>query len=179
MELSEDEIRNDVIYQLGALQAFAAAHRTKVTHICPHGKLGNMVIVRPTYARAFVNAVKAVDHSIIIYTQPGETAKAAQSAGIPIALVGNIDRSYEDDGTLTPRSIEGAVLHDPKAIAERAIRLIEDGVLISRGGVKLHNRPDTILLHSDGVNGLEIARAVHDKIENSGIVIRSYAKSRS
>ncbi|MCI1225461.1 LamB/YcsF family protein [Bifidobacterium sp.] len=175
MELSETEVRTDIIYQLGALQAFAAAHGTKVTHLCPHGKLGNSVITRPDYAKAMVDAIYSVDPSIVLYTQPGQTANLARERGLRIAMVGNIDRSYEDDGTLTPRGLPGAVLTDPEEIAARTIRLVKDGILISRNGKELQRHVDTILLHSDGANGLGIAKVVRQRVAEAGITIHRFA----
>lgn len=171
MELSAEEVRTDVLFQLGALSAFTTAHATRISHLCPHGKLGNLSIVRADYAEALVAAVCAFDPRIAIYTQPGETAKAAEAAGLPIVMVGNIDRSYEADGTLTPRTIDGAVLHEPEVIAERALRMVTEGTVVCRTGEEIENRPDSLLLHSDGPDGLAIAHHVRQRLEAAGVSI--------
>lgn len=179
MDLTENEIRTDITYQLGALQAFAVAHGSRVTHLCPHGKLGNLSIVRAEYAQALTQAIADVDPSIVVYTQPGETQRAAEAAGLRTAMVGNIDRSYEDDGTLTPRSMENAVLHDATEIADRALRMVTEGVVESRTGRILPYRPDSLLLHSDGADGLAVAKAVRAALETAGVEIRSLVQSAS
>jgi len=80
MDLTADEVRTDTIYQLGALSAFAAAHGTTLSHLAPHGRLGNLVATRPDYAEAVVDAVDAVDPSLVVLAQDGCLADAARSA---------------------------------------------------------------------------------------------------
>src|SRR5699024_8721415 len=93
-----------------------------------------------------------------------------------VAHVGAIDRSYEDDGTLTPRSIPGAVLHDPNEIAERAVRLVTRGALSSRGGREIPMQVDTVLLHGDGPDAVALARRVRKELEAAGVEIRPLHK---
>lgn len=171
MDLSPDEVRTDILYQLGALDAFARAHGTRVTHLCPHGRLGNLVIVRPDYAEAMVQAIQQFDPSIVLFTQAGEVVPRASRAGIRVAYVGAVDRSYEDDGTLTPRSVPGAVLHDPDEIAARTVKLVTEGVLVSRQGTPLEVRADTVLLHGDGPGAVELARRIRSDLEAAGVEI--------
>jgi UPF0271 protein len=173
MDLTPDEVRTDILYQLGALDAFARSHGTRVTHLCPHGRLGNLVVVRPDYAEAMVRAVQEFDPAIILFTQAGEVVTAAERAGIRVAYVGVVDRSYEDDGTLTPRSIPGAVLHDPDEIAARTVKLVTEGVLISRHGTPLQMRTDTVLLHGDGPGAVDLARRIRAELEAAGVEISS------
>ena len=88
MGLSAHEVQNDVLYQLGALSGFAAFNGTKVTHIAPHGRLGNLVAVRADYASAVAEAAAQVDNELIVVAQEGELASAARSAGLDVAIVG-------------------------------------------------------------------------------------------
>lgn len=171
MELSPEEIRTDILYQLGALSAFAAAHGTRVTHLCPHGRLGNLVITRPDYARAMAEAVHQFDARVILFTQAGEVVPVAEELGLRIAMVGAVDRSYEDDGTLTARSIPGAVLHDPDEIAARTVRMVTEGMILSRGGVELPIQCDTVLLHGDGPDAVVLARRIRAELESAGVTI--------
>lgn len=172
MDLTPEEVRTDILYQLGALSAFATAHGTRVTHICPHGRLGNLVITRADYAQAMVEAAQQFDPAITVFTQAGEVVAAAEAANMRVAYVGAVDRSYEDDGTLTPRSIPGAVLHDPDEIAERTVRLVTQGTLVSRGGVELPMQTDTVLLHGDGPDAVALARRIRAELETAGVQIR-------
>jgi UPF0271 protein len=171
MDLTAEEVRTDILYQLGALSGFAGAHGTRVTHLCPHGRLGNLVITRADYAEAMAQAVHAFDPSIVLFTQAGEVVAAAERLGLRTAMVGAIDRSYEDDGTLTPRSIPGAVLHDPEEIAERTVRMVLEGTIVSRGGAVLPVRTDTVLLHGDGPDAVALAHRVRGELEAAGVRI--------
>lgn len=173
MDLTADEVRTDILYQLGALDAFARSHGTRVTHLCPHGRLGNLVVVRPDYAEAMVSAVQAFDPAIVLFTQAGEVVEHAERAGIRVAYVGVVDRSYEDDGTLTPRAIPGAVLHDADEIAARTVKLVTEGVMISRHGTPLPMRTDTVLLHGDGPGAVDLARRIRAELEAAGVEISS------
>ncbi|MFD7480138.1 5-oxoprolinase subunit PxpA, partial [Streptomyces sp. NPDC059837] len=136
MDLTPEEVRTDVLYQIGALQAFAVAHGTRVHHVAPHGRLGNLVAVRPDYARAVVDAVASLDASLVILAQDGELADAARARGLRVGIVGIADRAYRDDGTLVPRSEPGAVIHDPDEVARRTLRMVTEGVIrrLARAG---------------------------------------------
>lgn len=112
MDLTPDEVRTDVLYQIGALQAFAAAHGTRVRHVAPHGRLGNLVATRPDYAAAVADAVASLDRSLIVLAQDGALADAARARDLRVGIVGIADRAYRDDGTLVPRSEPGAVIHE-------------------------------------------------------------------
>ncbi|MFB9619854.1 LamB/YcsF family protein [Brooklawnia cerclae] len=169
MDLAAEEVRTDILYQIGALSAFATAHGTRVTHLTPHGKLGNLVITRPDYAQAMVEAAQAFDPSLVIVTQDGEVVRAAQERDARIAMVGVIDRNYEDDGTLTPRGTPEAVLHDPEVILARTLRMVVDGTVVSRTGAVLPVRTDAILLHGDGDGALELARRVRTELLAAGV----------
>lgn len=175
MELTAEEVRTDVLYQLGALSAFAAAHGTSVTHLCPHGRLGNLVITREDYAEAMVEAVAQFDPSIIVLTQAGAVVDAAARRGIKIGLVGVIDRNYEDDGTLTPRREPNAVIHDTDAIVERTVRMVREGVVISRTGKELAVTTDSVLLHGDGPHAVAVARRVKQALIDAGVTIAPLA----
>ena len=118
MDLTADEVRNDVLYQLGALTAFAAYHGASVAHIAPHGRLGNLVATRADYAGAVADAAARMNPGLIVLAQDGELATAAAARRLPVGIVGIADRAYEADGTLVPRGRPGAVIHDPSTIVD-------------------------------------------------------------
>lgn len=171
MDLTPEEVRTDVLYQVGALQAFAVAHGTRVRHVAPHGRLGNLVAVRADYARAVVDAVASLDESLIVLAQDGELADAARSRGLRVGIVGIADRAYEDDGTLVPRSEPGAVIHDPDEIARRTLRMVTEGVVRSVGGKDLPVICDTILLHGDTPGAIALAGRVRAQLLAAGVEI--------
>jgi UPF0271 protein len=171
MDLTADEVRTDVLYQLGALQAFAAANGTRVEHLAPHGRLGNLVATRPDYAAAVVDAVEAVDPGLIVLAQDGELADAARSRGIRVGIVGIADRAYRADGTLVPRSEPGAVLHDEQEIAQRTVRMVVDGEIRSVDGTVVPVQCDTVLLHGDNPTAIGLAHRIRAELQSAGVRI--------
>lgn len=178
MDLSADEVRTDVIYQLGALQAFATAHGSRVTHLAPHGRLGNLVAVRQDYANAVVAAVTSVDPGLRVLVQDGFLADAARAAGLEIGIIGIADRAYEDDGTLVPRTQQGAVIHDDGEIAARTVRMVVDGVIESRSGRAIPVTVDSVLLHGDNEGAVRLARRVRDELVSAGVEVGAPERRR-
>ena len=176
MDLTADEVRTDLLYQVGALHAFAAGHGTRVSHIAPHGRLGNLVATRADYAAAVVDAVSSFDRSLIVLAQDGELATAARSAGLRVAIVGIADRAYRDDGTLVPRGEPGAVIHDEARIAERTVRMVTEGVIRSTGGRDIPVDCDTVLLHGDTPGALALAHRVRKELLAAGVRIAPLAE---
>ncbi len=171
IDLPAQEVRADVLYQLGALSAFAAAHGVRVRHVTPHGRLGNLVAVREDYAQAIAEGLAHAAPDIVVMVGLGAMQRAAQARGLRVAIVGNIDRAYLDDGTLVPRSEPGAVLHDSDEIAERAVRLAVDGFIVTRNGRELPVPADTILVHGDTPEAVVTARRVRTRLEEAGVRI--------
>ncbi|MFF4121586.1 LamB/YcsF family protein [Streptomyces sp. NPDC001714] len=171
MDLTPHEVRTDVLYQVGALQAFAVAHGARVRHVAPHGRLGNLVAVRADYAEAVVDAVASLDESLIVLAQDGELADAARKRGLRVGIVGIADRAYRGDGTLLPRSEPGAVIHDADEIALRTVRMVTEGVIRSVDGTDVPIACDTVLLHGDTPGALALARRVREQLLAAGVEI--------
>jgi 5-oxoprolinase (ATP-hydrolysing) subunit A len=151
-----------VAYQIGALQAITRYAGQTVTHLKAHGALSNMASVDPGYAEAIARAIKTVDARIIFVVLPGtELEVAAVKHGLTIAREGFADRQYEDDLTLSPRSIAGTVIHDPALAAAQALRMARDGEVVSRRGTVLKLEVDTICIHGDEPSAIAVARAVN------------------
>ncbi|MFC9680943.1 LamB/YcsF family protein [Streptomyces sp. NPDC056948] len=176
MDLTPEEVRTDVLYQIGALQAFAVAHGTRVQHVAPHGRLGNLVAVRADYARAVVDAVASLDESLIVLAQDGELADAARARGLRVGIVGIADRAYRDDGTLVPRSEPGAVIHDPDEVARRTLRMVTEGVIRSADGKDIPVACDTVLLHGDSPGAIALAGRIRAELLAAGVEITSLDK---
>ncbi len=176
MDLTADEVRNDVLYQVGALSAFAAYHGTGVAHIAPHGRLGNLVATRADYAEAVADAACRINPDLIVLAQDGALAAAAAGRHLQVAIVGIADRAYEADGTLVPRSRPGAVIHDPSAIVDRTIRMVCEGLIETVAGTDLPIVADTVLLHGDTPGAVQLARQVRAELENAGVRIAPLAQ---
>jgi UPF0271 protein len=171
MDLTADEVRNDVLYQLGALTAFASYHGTKVSHLAPHGRLGNLVATRADYATAVADAASRAQPGVIVMAQDGELSKAAALNQLPVAIVGIADRAYQDDGTLVPRSRPGAVIHDPSQIVKRTIRMVCEGFIETVSGTDIPIVADTILLHGDNPGAVELAKLIRNELISAGVTI--------
>jgi UPF0271 protein len=178
--LSSAEIENLVAYQIGALQAIATMAGHKVTHVKAHGALSNVACEDDMTARAIASAIKAVDrHLIFVVLANSKLVTAGDAAGLPMAHEVFADRAYEDDGNLVSRRKQGAVLHDPAAIAERVVRMVQDGAVVSVTGKIIKMRTDTVCIHGDTKGAVEIARGVRQALRDNGIDVAPFKSRRA
>jgi 5-oxoprolinase (ATP-hydrolysing) subunit A len=172
MSVEPNEIGDLVLYQLGALSAIAKAEGATLRHVKPHGALYNMSVRRADIAEAIVRSVGSFDDTLVVIGLPAsELLSAATRLGLSIAAEGFADRSYEADGSLTPRHLAGAVLSEPGHAAERAVRLVRDGKVLARDGSMLSLTVDTICVHGDTPGAAELAAAVRAGLEEAGITV--------
>jgi len=170
---SLQDITDMIIYQIGALQAMAAAYGHRVGHVKTHGALGNMAFVDRDLSDAIVRAIQAVDKDLVLVTSANnETEKAAEHAGMRIAREIFADRGYGDNGLLLPRSAPGAMIHDPVQAAARILRMLEDGAVTSINGKKFPTRIDTICVHGDGPSAVAMAAEVRQRLVAAGVQIK-------
>ncbi|MCU1529713.1 MAG: LamB/YcsF family protein [Frondihabitans sp.] len=171
IEASEEEIRTDVLYQMGALSAFVKVHGGTISHLAPHGRMGSMATSDALHARAVTDAVLAFDPSLIVICQQGHLEVEARKRGLPVGMVFLGDRAYGDDGMPVSRSLPGSLLHDAAAVAERCVKLVLTGLVTSIDGndVPLGHDVDTILLHGDNKDALEISSALRAALAEADI----------
>lgn len=174
MDLSREEVRADVLYQIGALEAFARVAGTRVTHVSPHGRLGTLVSTDRKYALGVADAVQEYGTGLTVLTLAGELEHEARDRGLPVVVMGLIDRAYEDDGTLVSRREPGAVLHDPDLIAERALSMVLAGSVASRNGVRVPVTCQSLLMHGDNPASIVAAEQVRARLENEGVTIAPF-----
>jgi UPF0271 protein len=165
LKCSAEEVEALVLYQLGALDGFARTAGARVTHVKPHGALSNDACRDPALAAAIAHAVKAY-HSSLILLAPALSAlaTAGAAAGLATALEIYADRSYEDDGQLTPRSETGAVLHQPDDCVAHVAGMIKAGGLATRSGKILPTPIHSICVHGDAPEAVAIASALHAEL---------------
>ncbi len=172
IRMAPEALEDLVVYQIAAAEGVARAAGARLTHVKAHGALNNMASVERGYADAICRAVRAVDPTLLHLVSPGTALEAATLAhDLPIALEAFIDRAYEANGVLTPRSEPGALIVDPAAAAARALALARDGVVIARTGERLAMRVDSLCVHGDGPTAVAAARAARAAIEAAGIEI--------
>jgi UPF0271 protein len=173
MQIAPREVEALIVYQVGALMGFCRAEGVNLVHVKPHGALYNQAMKNKELASAIVNAVACLDKNHKIVGLPGsELLIAAEKVGIPILAEGFPDRGYSADGTLMPRTLPGAIIHEPGQIAEHAVELASRGIGVNLGGQTEFRRVDTLCLHGDHPRALENAKAVRTALERAGIFIR-------
>ena len=127
-------------------------------------------------ADAIARAVASFDRSLILFGLPNsDLVRAGQSAGLRVALEGFADRAYEPDGSLTPRSRAGAVVHDEAIVVRRALRMATEGVVIATDGSELAMRVDTICTHGDTLGAQSLTRALRTGLEQAGVRVAAVA----
>jgi UPF0271 protein len=166
------DLEYSIAYQIGAMQAFAAYSGAPVRHVKAHGALYNMAAKDEAYASAIARAVKTADAKLILVGLPGsEMHKAAERQGLAFAREGFCDRIYRDDGSLMPRSVQGAVIGDPGVAAAQALRFARDGEVVTASGSTLKLKVDTLCVHGDEPAAVSVASAVRSALEGAGITL--------
>jgi UPF0271 protein len=178
MQADPAEVEDSVLAQIGALAAVVRAEGTQLRHVKAHGALYNMAARGRPLADAIARAVRAFDPSLILFGLPGSPLLAAgEAAGLQVAAEGFADRAYEPDGSLTPRSRPGAVVHDPDVVVARAVRMARDGVVLTPDGRDIQVRVDTICVHGDTPGADELTRRIRAGLLEAGIDVRAILPS--
>ena len=155
------ELRDDLIYQTAALDGFCRVAGTRVRYVKPHGALYNTAAVDPVQASAVVDAVADYDATLPVLCQPGSVlARAAADRGLTVVGEGFADRGYRPDGTLVPRSVPGAVLHEPEAVVVQAVRMATTQDVVAVDGTVVPCDVASICVHGDTPGAVELARRV-------------------
>ncbi|GGB95650.1 LamB/YcsF family protein [Cellulomonas carbonis] len=177
VDVAPAELTDEVVYQVGALQAIARASGTRVSYVKPHGALYNAVVHHESHARALVRGVLDVDPTLPVLVLPGSVvATVARDAGVRVVAEAFPDRAYAPDGTLVPRSHEGAVLHDAGAIAERAVRMATDGSVEAADGTSVRVDVETLCLHGDSPSAVAAAVATRRALDGAGVDVASFVR---
>lgn len=175
LTISFEEAYASIVYQVGALQAFADTHNAKLQHVKPHGALYNMAAKDALLAEAIAKAVYAVDPTLILYGLAGsQLITQAEKIGLPTASEVFADRTYQADGTLTPRSLPGAMITDEEQSIAQVLRMIKEGVVRAQNGEDVAVRADTVCIHGDGVKALAFADKIHQILVQEGVQIKSF-----
>lgn len=170
---THDELANLVAYQLGAAQAMARAVGGAVRHLKLHGALANMCAEDRDMARVCYRAALDVDPDIVVMVLAAtEQQRAMEELGGNWAGEIFADRAYNDDATLVDRSLPGAVLHDAATAAPRILNMLREDAIIAESGKRIPARIDTICLHSDTPEAVEMARELRRLLTEAGVTLR-------
>lgn len=172
MAVPRGTLVNDLLYQIGALDAFARAAGTTVRYVKAHGALYNAAATDTEHAEAIVDATRLYDRRLPVLCQPGTRVwEAAEGAGVtPIAEV-FVDRGYTPQGLLAPRGSANALITDPEYAAERALRMVIEGRVDAVDGSTIRVRPESLCVHSDTPAATDIARATAESLRRNGVNI--------
>jgi 5-oxoprolinase (ATP-hydrolysing) subunit A len=176
MDIAPDELTNDVLYQLGALDGLCRVAGTRVRYVKPHGALYGTCVVDEVQARAVVQAVKEYDDALPILGLPGSALlRQAEQAGLRPVSEGFADRAYTPSGALVPRSDPGALVTDPGAVVERSLRLVTSGEVMAVDGTVLAMAVSSLCVHGDTPGAVDLAGQVRHALEQAGVVVRHFA----
>ncbi|MFC0447880.1 LamB/YcsF family protein [Rhodococcus jostii] len=175
IDVAPRDLTADVIYQIGALDGLAQASGSAVAYVKPHGALYNAIVHHREQARAVVAAVRAYDETLPVLGLPGSVfLEESEKAGLRTVTEAFADRAYTPEGTLVPRSTDGAVLHDPAAVAGRVRRLVVDHTLEAIDGTVLAVTAESVCVHGDTPAAVEMATAIRSLLDAEGITVEPF-----
>jgi UPF0271 protein len=170
------ELRDEVIYQLGALDTFCRLFRTRVRYLKPHGALYHAAATEESQAAAVVAAVQEVDHELPLLCPAGSVlAQLAAGAGLRVVAEGFADRGYLPTGALAPRGTPGALVTDPGEVAARAVRMATERTVQAVDGSLVSCPVESICLHGDTPGAVAAATMVRAALTGAGVPLTPFA----
>ncbi|MBQ7515823.1 MAG: LamB/YcsF family protein [Schwartzia sp.] len=176
MQVSPDELRTMIIYQVGALKAFCEAAGLKLQHVKPHGAMYNMAGKDEVMARAICEGVRAVDPSLILLGLSGsKLIEAARAIGLRAAREVFADRAYEEDGSLVARTKPGAMITDEDEAIARVVSMVTQHKVKAVTGREIPVEADSICLHGDSPKAVLFAEKISAALKAAGVTIAPMA----
>ncbi len=174
MKISPLEAQDIVVYQIGALDAFVKTEGGMMRHVKPHGALYNMAAKDEVLAMAIAEAICRVNPELILVGQSGsQLIEAGKAFGLQTASEVFADRSYEDDGSLTPRDQANSVITDHLRAVRQVIGMLQMGTVRSRQGTEVVVKAETICIHGDGPHALQFAKQIRTALDCAGITVQA------
>jgi UPF0271 protein len=176
IDIEPEVLTQDVIYQIGALEAFARTAGSRVRYVKPHGALYNAIVHHEEQAAAVVQAVLDYDPTLPVLGLPGSAwLRRAEDAGLRVVHEAFADRAYTPHGTLVSRRLPGSVLHDPEEIARRCVAMASGEPVADVEGGALRLAPASICVHGDTAGAVDIARGVRRALSDAGVSLAPFA----
>lgn len=174
MEISPDTAYDIMVVQIGALAAMAASQGGRLRHVKAHGALYNMAVKSKPLAQALAQAVYDVDRSLIFFALASSLmVNVAREIGLQVAEEVFADRSYQRDGSLTPRSRPDAMIEDPHVSIEQVLRMIKEGRVRSTDGDDVPVHADTLCIHGDQPGAVVFAQAIRQALKAENIAVQA------
>lgn len=172
MKMSATEVFDIVLYQISALKGICEAFGAKLHHVKPHGALYNQAAKDKKIASAIAAAVKAVDKNLILYGLSGSfSIDEAKNLNLRTASEVFADRTYRIDGSLTPRSLENALIKDSETAIRQVLQMIQAKTVTAISGEQIPIKAETVCIHGDGENALEFARQINRALRENAVQI--------
>lgn len=173
MDITPQQAYDIVVVQVGALAAVAASQGGRLNHVKAHGALYNMAVRDPALARAIAQAVHDTDKSLVFYALASSNmARIASEVGLTVAHEVFADRSYQPDGSLTPRNHANAMIEDPQQSIRQVLRMVTEGKVTAVDGTDVEVRADTLCIHGDQPGAVVFAKAIRAACEQAGIEVK-------
>lgn len=177
MDLSPEEIKATVLYQIGALDAMCKAHGVKMQHVKAHGALYNMAGKNVKNAVAIAEAIKAYDPDLyMLCLANSEMVTGAKQVGTKYVEESFADRAYMNDGSLAPRTVAGSVIHDVDVIVARVLKMAQEKEVVAVDGSVLKLDAPTVCVHGDTPGALAMIKAIRSKLEAAGITFKAFGQ---
>lgn len=174
IKITPEEAYTYVLYQLGALDAFARTEGVKIQHVKPHGALYNQACKDEKLASAICRAAQAFDRELIVLAPYNSAFRtAAETIGQPFAGEFFADRAYLPDGSLVPRSQPGAVIHDADEACRRVLQMAREGTVTCLDGTELTMRCVSVCVHGDNAEALATVKKIRGALEDDGVLLRA------
>jgi UPF0271 protein len=175
LAMAPDELSDDVLYQIAALDGFARAAGDEVRYVKPHGALYNTAAVDPEQAWAVVDGLTRFDRKLAILCPPdSEMSRAAVKVGVPTVAEAFADRAYTAEGRLVSRKQPGAVLHDVETVAARAVTIATTGKVTTQDGETIDVAARSICVHGDTPGAVGLAQRIRAELTAAGVHIESF-----
>lgn len=175
ISISPTAVYQITIYQIGALWGFVKAAGGKLNHVKAHGALYNMAARDVSLAEALVDAVHDIDPQLTLYALAGsEMVYAARRKGVRVLSEGFVDRTYQDDGSLTPRTDPRALINDTATTTAQALMIAQQQQVVSANHQIIPLKVQTLCIHGDSERALDITRAIHSALTQSAIQIKTH-----
>ena len=174
IDMDPAELADEVLYQIGALDALARSKGTAVTYVKPHGALYNTIVHHEAHAQAVIEGIKAFSPDLAVMLLPGGVAvDIAERAGLRVIREAFADRGYNPDGTLVSRREPGAVLHDPEDVAKRVLQVAATGSVTAIDGTEVKVQAESVCVHGDSPGAVEMTQRVARTLHDEGIRIEA------
>jgi len=180
MNCTSEEIRQYMIYQIGALQAFCKVHGTTLSHVKPHGALYLTAVDNDKIAKAIAQAIVGISPDLCFVALAGKKGElmtqVGEAVGLKVIYEAFPDRAYTPKGMLAPRSTPGAVIADPDEVAQRALLMAKEGVVIATDGSKIKIEAQTLCVHGDTPTALKLVETIRTVLGDNDINVQPMGK---